>query len=120
MQYIALIYSTPNAGPQPNTPEFGAFMKGYMDATETYKKDGVFVAGDALHGTDQATSLRIRGGKSETMDGPFAETKEQLGGFYIFDCDDLDAALKYAAMIPTAEYGTIEVRPLMSPDDYGK
>ena len=120
MQYMALIYSTPGAGPQPGTPDFDAFMKGYMDATETYKKDGVFVAGDALHGTEQATSVRIRGDKTETMDGPFAETKEQLGGYYLFDCKDLDEALKYAAMIPTAKTGTIEVRPVFSPEDYAK
>ena len=119
MQYMALIYSAPNSGPKPGTPEFDDFMKGYFEATETYKKDGVFVAGDALHGTDQSTSLRIREGKIETMDGPFAETKEVLGGFYIFDCKDLDEALKYAAMIPTAKYGTIEVRPVFSQDDYG-
>lgn len=120
MQYMALIYSAPGSGPQPGSPEWGALMKGYMDATETYKADGVYVAGDALHGTDQATSLRIRGGKTETMDGPFAETKEQLGGYYLFDCESLDAALKYAAMIPAAEHGTIEVRPVFDPTDYEK
>ncbi len=119
MQYMALIYAAPGAGPQPGTPEFDAFMKGYYDATETFKADGVMVAGDALYGPDKATSLRIRGGKSETMDGPFAETKEVLGGYYLFECADLDAALKYAAMIPTAEHGTIEVRPVVSPEDYG-
>ena len=114
MQYIALIYSADDAGPKPETPEYGAMMQSYMDATETYKKDEVMVAGEPLHGTDQATSIRIRGGKMETMDGPFAETKEALGGFYIFDCENLDAAIKYAAMIPTAEWGTIEVRPVMA------
>ncbi|UYV39377.1 YciI family protein [Rhodobacteraceae bacterium D3-12] len=60
-----------------------------------------------------ATCVRVRGGKTETMDGPFAETKEQLGGYYMFDCKDLDEALHYAAMIPVAETGTIEVRPVM-------
>ncbi|MEE9387756.1 MAG: YciI family protein [Paracoccaceae bacterium] len=119
MQYIALIYSGPDAAPKPETPEFGAMMQGYMACTETFKTDGVMLAGDALHGTDKATSLRIRGGKIETMDGPFAETKEQLGGYYLFECENLDAALKYAAMIPTAAFGTIEVRPVMSPEDYG-
>ena len=113
MKYIALIYNAPEAAPQYGTPEFEALMKGYFTANETYKADGVWVAGDALQGVETATSLRIRDGKTETMDGPFAETKERLGGFYIFDCNDLDAALKYAAMIPTAEHGTIEVRPLM-------
>ncbi|MBL4811342.1 MAG: YciI family protein [Rhodobacteraceae bacterium] len=119
MQYMALIYSVPGAGPAPGTPEFGEFMQGYMSATETFKKDGVFVAGDALKGGETATSVRKRGGKVETMDGPFAETKEQLGGYYIFDCEDLDAALRYAAMIPTSQFGTIEVRPVMMPEDYG-
>lgn len=120
MQYMALIYTAPDAGPKPDSPEFGAFMKGYMDATETYKNDGVMLAGDALHGADKTTSLRIRDGKTETMDGPYAETKEVLGGYYLFECEDLDAALKYAAMIPTAQFGTIEVRPVMMPEDYGK
>jgi len=113
MQFIALIYSAPNTGPTPETPEFGAFMKAYMDFGTLLKDEGAWVAGDALQGVETATSLTIRDGKTETMDGPFAETKEQLGGFYIFECADLDAALRYAAMIPTASYGTIEVRPIM-------
>ena len=70
-------------------------------------------AHDALMPVETATCVRIRGGKTETMDGPFAETKEQLGGYYLLDCPDLDTALKYAAMIPVAEHGTIEVRPVM-------
>ncbi len=113
MKYMALIYSAPDAGPKYGTPEFEAMMKGYFAANEAFKAAGVYVSGDGLQGVEAATSLRIRGGKTETMDGPFAETKEALGGYYIFDCDNLDDALKYAAMIPTAEYGTIEVRPLM-------
>ncbi len=119
MQYMALIYSAPGSGPKPGTPEFGAFMKAYLDATETFKQDGVYIAGDGLHDADKATSLRVRGGKAETMDGPFAETKEVLGGYYLLECKDLDEALKYAAMIPTVEYGTVEVRPVMRPEDYG-
>ena len=113
MQYAILIYSAPDADPAYGTPEFEAMMSGYFNANETYKADGVFVAGEPLQGVETSTSLRIRDGKTETMDGPFAETKERLGGFYVLDCDDLDAALKYAAMLPTAHYGTIEVRPLM-------
>lgn len=113
MKYMALIYSEPGKGPQPDTPEWGAYMQAYYDVTETYHKDGVMVAGEPLHGTDQATSVRVRGGKTETMDGPFAETKEVLGGYYIFDCPDLDSAIKYAAMIPTSAFGTIEVRPIL-------
>jgi len=112
MQYIALIYGDPDLQPQYGTPEFEEMMKGYFTATETFRRDGVFVSGEPLQGVETATSLRIRGGKTETMDGPFAETKERLGGFYIFDCADLDAALRYAAMIPGARHGTIEVRPI--------
>lgn len=116
MKYLALIYSNAAETPKPGTEEFGPYMAGYMKANETYKTDGVHLAGEALQPTDTATSLRIRGGKVETMDGPFAETKEQLGGFYMFDCDSLDEALRYAAMIPAAHHGTIEVRPVMSFD----
>ncbi|AUR08016.1 YciI family protein [Phaeobacter inhibens] len=117
MQYMCLIYSTDGTGPQPGTPEFGPFIKSYMDFTETAKADGKFVAGDALQSISTATTVSVRGGKIETMDGPFAETKEQLGGYYLLDCADLDEAIKYAAMIPTAAYGRIEVRPVVVFDD---
>jgi hypothetical protein len=117
MKYLALIYSAQGTGPTPGTPEFGEFMGGYQSATKTYQDDGVMLAGEALEDTATATSIRIRNGKTETMDGPFAETKEQLGGFYLFECANIDEAIKYASMIPTAKYGTIEVRPIM---DYSK
>lgn len=78
------------------------------------KADGALRSGEGLKGVETATSLRVRGGKVETMDGPFAETKEHLGGYYVVEVPDLDAALKYAAMIPSVGYGTIEVRPLMT------
>lgn len=113
MQYMLLIYSEEGKGPQPGTPEWGPFMQGYVDFTQKVKDDGVYVAGDALQPVSTATTVAVRGGKPETMDGPFAETKEVLGGYYLLDCADLDAALRYAAMIPTAEYGRIEVRPVV-------
>lgn len=116
MKYLALIYAASGAEPQPNTPEFGKLMAGYQAASKVYEDDGVFVAGQALQPVETATSIRIRGGKAELTDGPFAETKEQLGGFYMFECDTLDEAIKYAKMIPTAEYGTVEVRPIMTFD----
>ena len=71
------------------------------------------VAGDPLEPTATATTVRVRGGKTESTDGPFAETKEQLGGYYILDCKDLDEAIAYAARIPTAAFGSVEVRPIM-------
>ncbi len=116
MKYLALIYSASDAGPEYGSEEWGPFMAGYMKANETYKTDGVFVAGEPLQPVSTATCVRIRDGKTELTDGPFAETKEQLGGFYMFECADLDEAIKYAKMIPTAKHGTIEVRPVMTFD----
>jgi hypothetical protein len=117
MKYIALIYSNPAAAPAFGSPEFGAFMASYQAVNERYAKDGVLVIGEALKSASTATTLRIRGGKAETMDGPFVESKEQLGGFYVFECENLDEALKYAAMIPAAQHGAVEVRPI---EDYGR
>ncbi len=116
MKYLALIYAAAEEEPQPNTPEFNEMMAGYQTASETYVNDDVFVAGQALQPVETATSIRIRDGKAILTDGPFAETKEQLGGFYVFECDTLDDAIKYAKMIPTAKYGTVEVRPIMTFD----
>lgn len=114
MQYMALIYTDRANEPAYGTPEFGKYVGGYAAATETYRKDGVFVSGDALQNQGTATTVRVRNGKIETMDGPFAESKEQLGGYYVFDCANLDEAIKYAAMIPGAALGAVEVRPLMA------
>jgi len=114
MKYMALIYSAPGSSPQFGTPEFGPFMAAYDAANEHFAKDGVLVVGEALEAASTATSVTVRNGRTETMDGPFAETKEQLGGIYIFDCASLDDAIRYAAMIPTATYGTVEVRPIQN------
>lgn len=113
MQFMCLIYSDPAETPKPGTQEFGSFMKGYGDFTETVKTDGKLVHSDALQGVETATCVSVRGGKTEVMDGPFAETKEHLGGYYLLECADLDEAVKYAAQIPTAAHGRIEVRPVM-------
>lgn len=114
MHYMALIYSAPGSEPKYGTPEFQKMMDSYFAFTAHLKAKDAYVSGDGLKSTDTATSLRIRSGKVETMDGPFAETKEHLGGYYVFDAPDLDTALKYAAMIPTAAYGTVEIRPVMT------
>lgn len=113
MQYMLLIYSDPALEPAYGTPGFKEMMAGFLAASERMKADGVLGGGEGLQGTETATSLRIKSGKVETMDGPFAETREHLGGYYIVDVPDLDAALTYAALIPVAHFGTIEVRPLM-------
>lgn len=113
MQYMLLIYHTPESEPTYGTPEFQAMMAGFAAFNEKANADGVLRAGEGLKGVETATSLRVRGGKVETMDGPFAETREHLGGYYVLEVPDLDTALRYAALIPVAHFGTIEVRPLM-------
>ena len=113
MKYMLLIYNNPELEPTYGTSDFDEMMGGFFAANEQMKADGVLVDGEGLQGVETATSLRIKSGNVETMDGPFAETREHLGGYYVVDVPDLDAALKYAALIPSANYGTIEVRPLM-------
>ncbi len=113
MQYMLLIYGAPEVEPQYGTPAFKEMMAGYAAASARMVEDGVMRSGEGLQGVETATSLRIRDGKVETMDGPFATTKEHLGGYHVIDVPNLDVALKYAALIPSALYGTIEVRPLM-------
>jgi hypothetical protein len=113
MQYMLLIYNDPAKEPAYGTPDFQQMMAGFFAANEQMKAEGVLRSGEGLKGIETATSLRIKSGKVETMDGPFAETREHLGGYYVIDVPDLDAALKYAALIPSAQFGTIEVRPLM-------
>ena len=120
MQYMLLIYSSPDAEPTYGTPEFQAMMAQFSAFNEKAGADGVLRGGEGLKGANTATSLKVRGGKVETMDGPFAETREHLGGYYVLDVPDLDTALRYAAMIPAAGFGTIEVRPLMDYNPAGK
>jgi len=113
MQYMLLIYTNPATDLAPGTPEFMEMLARYGKAGETYETDGVFKAGAALQPPSTATTVKVRNGKVQTMDGPFAETKEMLAGYYLLDCPDLDAAIKYAAMIPGAETGSVEVRPVV-------
>jgi hypothetical protein len=113
MQYMLIIYADPANEPAYGTPAFDAMMAGYAAFTAELKAAGAMVSGEGLQGVETATSLRVRGGKVETMDGPFAETKEHLGGFYVIDVPDLDAAMAYAAKVPSAAHGTVEVRPVM-------
>ncbi len=113
MQYLAIIYTDPARAPAFGTPGFQAMMEGYFAFTAMLKEKGAFVAGDGLKGVETATSVRVTEGKVETMDGPFAETKEYLGGYYLMEVPDLDTAIRYAAMIPTAAFGTVELRPVM-------
>ncbi len=113
MQYMCLIYSAESSGPQHGSPEFGPYMAGYQAFTKEMQETGKMVAGDALQPIATATTVSVRDGKTHTMDGPFAETKEQLGGYYLLECKDLDEAIACAAKIPTADHGRVEVRPVM-------
>ena len=114
MQYMLLIYSEP-ATWQAMSPEQSRELTGaYFTYTEELRDSGKLVAGDALQPIATATSVRVRDGKSLTTDGPFAETKEVLGGYYLIDVESLDEALDWAARIPGAKIGTIEVRPVVT------
>jgi hypothetical protein len=108
MRYMFLIYD--KEAEMPNRTE--DLMPLYGAFSEEVVKAGVMRAGDPLQSAGSATTVRVRGGKTATTDGPFAETKEQLGGYYILDCKNLDEAIAYAAKIPTARFGSIEVRPI--------
>jgi len=109
MKFLALIYSTEGSDDVDMETLYGQ----YNAFGEEAGAAGVLVSGEPLEPVSTASSVRVRDGKSAITDGPFAETKEQLGGFYILECKDLDEALSWAAKIPSARYGTIEVRPLM-------
>ena len=109
MQYMALIYSSENS----DANYEGDLLADYGQFTQEAVAAGVFKAGDALMPVSNASSVRVRAGSTAVTDGPFAETKEVLGGYYLLECADLDEAIKWAAKIPTAKYGTIELRPLM-------
>ena len=114
MKYACLIYSDENdsvANPDPSSEAFAPIMAGYMAFGEHAGER--IVAGEALDGVATATSVRVRDGETLTTDGPFAETKEQLGGFYVVEAADLDEAIALAARIPHAASGTVEVRPVL-------
>lgn len=113
MQYMALIYDSEQTRASMTPKEREQWMGEYFAFTKAAKEAGVFVAGDALKGIDTATTIRVRGGETLHTDGPFAETKEQLGGYYLLQCKDLDEALAWAAKIPSARTGSIEVRPVV-------
>jgi hypothetical protein len=115
MQYILLIYA---AEPTEAVPEelMAAELADYDAFTAHLRERGAIVAGEALDVTSTATTVRVVDGRTVTTDGPFAETKEALGGFYLVDAADLDEAIAYAAMIPAARHGSVEVRPIW---DYG-
>jgi len=114
MRYAMLIYGDESAAENASPEDQQAVVDAYYAYDREVREKGLWSAGKALLPTTTATTVRVQGGETLTSDGPFAETKEQLGGFYILDCKDLDEAIEYAAKIPGAAFGgSIEVRPIM-------
>jgi hypothetical protein len=113
MKYLCLIYDEEKKLHTMPKSEGDAFMGEYFAFTEGIKKSGHYLGGNALQPVATATTVRVRNGKVSTTDGPFAETQEQLGGYYLIEAKDLNDALQVAAKIPSSRIGSIEVRPIM-------
>lgn len=112
MKYLLMIYASEAAEDAMPPAEMGAIMQAYGAYTDALVKAGALQSGERLRPVTDATSVRVRNGKSEVLNGPYADTQEQLGGYYVIDVPDLDAALVWAARCPSSAYGTIEVRPI--------
>jgi len=115
MKYMLLIYGNEaamQAARQAERAEKNQMMAAYGAYTEALKKAGVLLGGDALDSSTTATTVRVANGKSQVLNGPYAETREQLAGYYLIDVPDLDSALSWAARCPSASQGVVEVRPL--------
>ena len=112
MRYMMLTYLPPMTE-APSREEAQALLAEYTAVHNAFMEEGILLAAERLYGEDSATTLSIRDDKTLTTDGPFAETKEQLGGIYVFDVEDLDAAIAVAKRIPSARVGHIEIRPIM-------
>jgi hypothetical protein len=113
MKYMLLMYADESKAPK-TTEEIQAAYPAWNALGKELEAAGVVVGNNGLSPIANATTVRVRDGKTLTADGPFAETHEQLGGYYVLDCKDLDEAVGWAAKIPSAKYGSIEVRPLWS------
>jgi hypothetical protein len=113
MKYLLLIYENEAGLAGLSEAEQGKIFEEYMDYTSRIRKNGNYIAGEALQPISTATTVRVKNGKTLTTDGPFAETREQLGGFYMVEAKDLDEAIALAAGIPAVRTGSIEVRPIL-------
>lgn len=112
MKYMVLLYAEPAALPEPGTPEFETMMNDLMTVEHRMAHRATMLAGEGLLGPEAATTIRRRNGNVEMVDGPFAETREHLGGFYLIEAASLDDALAFAQANPMADYGSVEVRPV--------
>ena len=113
VRYMLLIYSSPENWQALPPEDQQKLMNDYFVFSQSIADSGELIAGDPLQGVDTATTVRVRNGQRMTTDGPFVETREHLGGYYLVDCVDLDRAIELAARIPDAAMGGVEVRPLM-------
>ena len=113
MQYMILIYDSEKEWDKLSKAEIDKVYAAYGAYTEEMQKAGVMRGANQLQSITTATTVRLRGGKLQTTDGPFAETKEQLGGYYLIDVPNLDEAVRWAAKCPSAPVGSIEVRPIV-------
>ena len=113
MRYLCLIYEDEKWWDSATPADMEKGMADYNAFTEGIKKQGNYIGGEALQPTKTATSVRVRQGKVSTTDGPYVETKEQLGGYYLIKAKDLNEAVQVASRIPGAQHGTVEVRPVM-------
>jgi len=116
MRYLCLIYDEEKQLAGMSKTESDAFMGEYFGFTEGIKQSGHYLGGEALQPVQTATTVRVRNGKVSTTDGPFAETREQLGGYYLINARDLNDAIQVAAKIPSARLGGVEVRPIQEFD----
>jgi len=116
MKYLCLIYDEERTMEAMSKNESDAFLAEYFAFSEDVRKSGHYLGGNALQPVQSATTLRMRHGKLATTDGPFAETKEQLGGYYLIEARDLNDAISVASRIPSVRFGSIEVRPIMEFD----
>ena len=112
MKYIILIYNSEANDKAMTQQEVGKLMEAYGAYSQAMVKAGVMVGGERLKPTDTATTVRTKNGRTEVLNGPYADTREQLGGYYMIDVPDLDAAITWAARCPSSSNGTIEVRPI--------
>ena len=112
MEYVLLIYNSEERWNALSEAQQGEIMGAHYALMETAKADGAYLGGERLMDTPSSTTVHNHDGKITVTDGPFAETKEQLGGYYVLECADLDAAIAYASMLPHGDTGCVEVRPV--------
>jgi hypothetical protein len=112
MQYLLMIHSDEAAMQQARKEDVQGIIAAYSAYTQAMKEAGAYLGGERLHPSSTATVVRATNGKTSVLNGPYAEVKEQLGGYYVIEAADLDAAIGWAARCPGAQYGAIEVRPI--------